>query len=82
VLPLDAALVDWPAARLGLDGARHFRHGQPAELALPLAGARLVRVYDELGMLLGVGEAAMGGRSVRPVRMVHADHPGTSARPA
>ena len=82
MLPFDAALADWPAARLDLDGARHFRHGQPAELAPPLAGARLVRVYDELGVLLGIGEAAMGGRSVRPVRMVHADRPGTSARPA
>lgn len=82
VLPVDAALADWPAARLDFDGARHFRHGQPVALAPPLADARLVRVYDELGVLLGVGEAAKGGRSVRPVRMVHADRPGTSARPA
>jgi tRNA pseudouridine55 synthase len=82
VLPVDSALADWPAARLDFEGARHFRHGQPAELAPPLAGARLVRVYDELGALLGVGEAATGGRSVRPVRMVHADRPGTSVRPA
>lgn len=82
VLPVDAALADWPAARLDFDGARHFRHGQPAELAPPLAGARLVRVYDEVGTLLGVGESASGGRAVRPVRMVHADRSGTSARPA
>lgn len=82
VLPVDSALTDWPAARLDFEGARHFRHGQAAELAPPLAGARLVRVYDELGALLGVGEAAMEGRTVRPVRMVHADRPGTSARPA
>jgi tRNA pseudouridine55 synthase len=82
VLPVDAALTDWPAARLDFDGARQFRHGQPAELAPPLAGARLVRVYDEVGTLLGVGEAAGGGRTVRPVRMVHADRSGTSARPA
>jgi tRNA pseudouridine55 synthase len=82
VLPVDAALADWPAARLDFEGARHFRHGQPAEVAPPLAGARLVRVYDEVGALLGVGEAASGGRSVRPVRMVHADRSRTSARPA
>jgi tRNA pseudouridine55 synthase len=82
VLPVDAALADWPAARLDFDGARSFRHGQPAELAPPLAGARLVRVYDELGTLLGVGEAASAGRSVRPVRIVHAHRPRTAARPA
>jgi tRNA pseudouridine55 synthase len=82
VLPVDAALVDWPAARLDFEAARHFRHGQPAVLAPPVGGGRLVRVYDELGTLLGVGESAPGGRSVRPVRMVHADRPGTSARPA
>jgi tRNA pseudouridine55 synthase len=82
VLPVDAALTDWPAARLDFDGARHFRHGQAAELAPPLADARLVRVYDELGALLGVGEAASGGRSVRPVRIMHADRSGTAARPA
>lgn len=83
VRPLDAALVDWPAARLDAAGARGFRHGQPAlaESALP-ADARLVRVYDQAGTLLGIGEATVGGRSVRPVRMVHADRPGTSARPA
>jgi tRNA pseudouridine55 synthase len=82
VLPIDCALSEWPAARLDAEGARNFRHGQAAELAPPVPGGRLVRVYDDLGALLGVGEAATGGRSVRPVRIVHADRPGTSARPA
>jgi len=41
-----------------------------------------VRVYDEHETLLGVGESDVGGRSVRPLRMLHADRPGTSARPA
>lgn len=82
VLPVDSAIAGWPAARLDVDRARQFRHGQAAELAPPLAGAGLVRVYDEVGALLGVGEAVMGGHSVRPVRIVHADRPGTSARPA
>jgi tRNA pseudouridine55 synthase len=82
VLPVDAALVDWPAARLDAEGARHFRHGQPAELASPLTDGRLVRVYDERGALLGVGEATTAGRCVRPVRIVHADRSGTAARPA
>jgi tRNA pseudouridine55 synthase len=82
MLPMDAALADWPAARLDVDGARQFSHGQPALLASPMASARLVRVYDEHEMLLGVGETDAGGRSVRPVRMLHADRSGTSARPA
>ena len=82
IRPMDAALADWPAARLDVDRARQFSHGQPAELAAPMASARLVRVYDEQEMLLGVGETDAGGRSVRPVRMLHADRPGTSARPA
>jgi len=82
VLPLDAALAHLPAARLDASGARRFVHGQPADLAAPLAAGTLARVYDTAGALLGVGEAAGTGRSVRPVRMVHADHPGPSVRPA
>jgi tRNA pseudouridine55 synthase len=82
VLPMEVALTDWPAARLDQDGAGHFSHGQSASLPTPIAGARLVRVYDEHDVLLGVGESDIGGRSVRPLRMLHADRSGTSARPA
>lgn len=82
LLPVDAGLAGWPAAPLDDEGARHFCHGQPARLGKPLAGARLVRVYDQSQTLLGVGETDRDGRSVRPVRMLHADRPGTSARPA
>jgi len=82
VLPPDAALAHLPAARLDAGGARRFVHGQPADLVAPLAAGTLARVYDTAGALLGVGEAAATGRSVRPVRMVHADHPGPSVRPA
>jgi len=82
VLPPDAALAGWRAVHLDGEGTRRFRHGQPAELAAPLSGARLVRVYDAAGALVGVGEVAADGRSVRPQRILHADRPGTSARPA
>ncbi|RPH75981.1 MAG: tRNA pseudouridine(55) synthase TruB [Candidatus Rokuibacteriota bacterium] len=82
VLPVDSALSGWPAARLDVESARQFRHGQAADLTPPLAGAGFLRVYDEVGVLLGIGEAAAEGRTVRPVRLVHADRPGTSARPA
>lgn len=82
VLPPDAALAGWRAVHLDGEGVRRFRHGQPAEVAPPLSGARLVRVYDAAGALVGVGEVAADGRSVRPQRILHADRPGTSARPA
>ena len=82
LLPMDAGLAGWPAARLDGEGTRHFCHGQPAELGERLAEGRFVRVYDERETLLGVGETDGGGRSVRPVRMLHADRPGTSTRRA
>lgn len=82
ILPMESALADWPKAPLDTDGARRFSHGQPAALPAPLGPARLVRVYDPDERLLGVGETDTGGRSVRPVRMLHADRSGTSARPA
>jgi tRNA pseudouridine55 synthase len=82
MLPMDTALSNWPAARLDDDGTRRFCHGQPADVAAPLGEGRLVRVYDSRETLLGVGETSAGGRTVRPVRMLHADRSGTSARPA
>jgi tRNA pseudouridine55 synthase len=80
-LPLDTALSHLPAARLDGAGARRFVHGHAAEVTPPLACGALTRVYDAAGVLLGVGEIGTGG-SVRPVRMVHADRPGSSVRPA
>lgn len=82
LLSMDAALADWPAARLDAERARQFCHGQSADLDEPLGTARLVRVYDTGQTLLGVGETDASGRSVRPVRMLHADRSRTSARPA
>jgi tRNA pseudouridine55 synthase len=82
VRPMDTALTHWTAVRLDAHGARHFAHGQAADVAAPLAAPGFVRVYDPTGALLGVGEATASGRSVRPVRMVHADRPGPSVRPA
>jgi tRNA pseudouridine55 synthase len=82
VLPLDAGLAHLPELRLDTAGARRFVHGQAADLTRPLAPRQLARVYDAAGVLLGVGEVAPTGASVRPVRMVHADRPGPSVRPA
>jgi tRNA pseudouridine55 synthase len=82
LLPLDAALLHLPATRLDAAAARRFVHGQPADVTPPVPTATLARVYDAAGVLLGVGETAPTGGSVRPVRLVHADRPGTSVRPA
>jgi tRNA pseudouridine55 synthase len=82
VLRPDAGLAHLPAARLDAGGARRFVHGQPADVRPPLAGAGAARVYDASDVLLGIGEIAPTGASVRPVRMVHADRPGSSVRPA
>jgi tRNA pseudouridine55 synthase len=81
-LPLDAALAQWPAVRLDDTRLRRFCHGQPVDVAPPVAPPGFVRVYDTAGTLLGVGEALPPGSTLRPVRMVHADDPGTSVRPA
>jgi len=82
VLPPDAALAHLPAARLDARGARRFVHGQSADVRPPLTAPGPARVYDASDVLLGVGEIAPTGASVRPVRMVHADRPGSSVRPA
>jgi len=82
VLPLDAGLAHLPAARLDASGARRFVHGQVAEVTPPVGAGPFARVYDASGVLLGVGEVAPTGVTVRPVRMVHADRPGPSVRPA
>ena len=82
VLPPDAALAHLPAARLDAAGARRFVHGQPADVRPPLPAAGPARVYDASDVLLGVGDIAPTGASVQPLRMVHADRPGSSVRPA
>lgn len=82
VLPPESALVDWPAVRLAVRAVDRFEHGQPVEMAPARAAiGALVRVHGADGRLLGVGEVMAGGRT-RPVRILHADHPGTRVRPA
>jgi hypothetical protein len=82
VQPAEAALAGWPALRLDARAAGRFEHGQAVEVAPAGAAAgTLVRVHAAEGRLLGVGEVAVGGRT-RPVRVLHADRPGTRVRPA
>jgi tRNA pseudouridine55 synthase len=78
----DSALAGWPSIRLDARGAARFEHGRAVEAAPARAsGGSLVRVHTADGRLLGVGEVVEGGRT-RPVRVLHADRPGTRLRPA
>jgi tRNA pseudouridine55 synthase len=80
--PADAALGGWPALRLDARAAARFEHGQACAIAPPGAAAgTLVRVHVADGRLLGVGEVIEGQRT-RPVRVLHADRPGTRVLPA
>jgi tRNA pseudouridine55 synthase len=78
----DSALGDWPILRLDARALSRFEHGQSVEVApARTACGALVRVHAADGRLVGVGEVVDGGRT-RPVRMLHADRPGTRVRPA
>ena len=81
-LPPEAALRRFGAVRLGAALATSFVHGQPVRIATscPLLPG-FVRVHDESGTLLGVGEGIEGGRIVKPLRILHADLPGTRVLP-
>lgn len=76
VKPPEAVLQHWRAAVLGPAAATAFVHGQPVATESVPAGT-LVRVHDESGRMLGVAEVSSDGRGVRPVRILHADRPGT-----
>jgi tRNA pseudouridine55 synthase len=82
VRPADSALADWPALRLDARAIGQFEHGQSVAIAPARTSAgTLVRVHAAEGRLVGVGEVLAGGRT-RPVRVLHADRPGTRVRPA
>lgn len=83
VLAPEAALGHWSAVQLGAAVAIAFVHGQPVEVATsPERSHGFVRVHDEAGLMLGVGELAGGGRMVKPSRILHADRPRTRVLPA
>jgi tRNA pseudouridine55 synthase len=82
VRPADSALAGWRVLRLDARAASRFAHGQLVEVApAGTAPGDLVRVHSADGRLLGVGEVAADGRT-RPVRVLHADRPGTRVLPA
>jgi tRNA pseudouridine55 synthase len=82
VQPPETALAGWASVRLDDHGAATFVNGQPASVVPAAAGGGFVRVHGVSGLLLGVGELMAAGRSVKPVRILHADRPGTRVLPA
>jgi tRNA pseudouridine55 synthase len=70
LLPPDWPLAHLPAVQLAADEARRLRQGQ--SVTAPRAGApSRVRLYDERGTFVGLGEAD-GHGTVRPRRLLNA----------
>jgi tRNA pseudouridine55 synthase len=81
--PPESALAGWPVVRLGPRDAAAFRHGQSVVLSAPVGrDGAAVAVHELAGALVGVGEIAAGGAAVKPIRILHADHPGPRILPA
>jgi tRNA pseudouridine55 synthase len=79
VLPAASVLAGWPAVHLDARASAAFSNGQTADV--PAGTPRgLVRVHDLEGRLLGVGDASANAR-VRPLRILHADRPGSRVLP-
>lgn len=67
LLPIDTALADWPAVRLGADAGFYLQQGQPVLVPkAPVEG--LVRLFQG-GDFIGVGEILDDGR-VAPKRLM------------
>jgi tRNA pseudouridine55 synthase len=69
LLPVDAALADWPRLDLAAEGAQAFRQGRT--IAVPREAPGKVRIYaPDLGFL-GLGAVEAAGRLV-PLRLISA----------
>jgi len=84
VTPPESALAGWHGVTLDERAAVAFGHGQAIEVRAPARGegGSSVRVHDVTGTLIGVGAITEDGRRVKPVRILHADRPGTRILPA
>jgi tRNA pseudouridine55 synthase len=67
LLPLDDALSDWPAVKLGPSESYYLLQGHPV-CAARESEVGLVRLYDETRRFLGIGEVMPDGR-VAPKRL-------------
>ena len=82
VLPPDAALSGWPVVRLAPGASGAFSHGQSVDVAPSASNGPLARVHDMHGTLIVIGQFVAGGGKLQPVRILHADRPGTRVLPA
>jgi tRNA pseudouridine55 synthase len=68
LLPLDSAVGHWPEVRLSADSAYYLKLGQA--VLVPRAPTRgWLRLYDQTGGFLGVGEVEDDGK-VAPRRLM------------
>ncbi len=82
VRPPQAALATWPALALDASTTTAFLNGQPvAGAGGALRPGTLVRVHDDTSRMVGIGQVGVG-RAVKPVRVLHADRPGSRRLPA
>jgi tRNA pseudouridine55 synthase len=81
VLPPESALAHVRAVHVAADAALAFVHGQAVGVERAEMVRGFVRVHDERGLLLGIGELVAGGHMVQPSRILHADRPGTRVIP-
>ena len=71
LLPMDYALDNFPEVRLSEDVSYYLRQGQAVTFSgLPKSGR--LRVYDETGAFIGIGEVADDGR-LAPKRLINKD---------
>ena len=90
IMPPETALSGWPEVQLDQMSAEAFRHGQALNsrgrvapvMSSPERDATLVRVHGPDGVLVGVGAVDDEGGRLRPVRILHADHPRSRVLPA
>jgi tRNA pseudouridine55 synthase len=82
-LPPEAALGHLGALHLTDAAATAFVHGQAIDLGRAIdAPGGFLRIHDEAGLMLGIGELIGDGRRLKPSRILHADRPGTRVLPA
>jgi len=67
LIPIDSALVAFPAVNLNREQSWYMRHGNPVQVVRP-PQAGFCRVYDEQARFVGVGEALGDGR-IAPKRL-------------
>jgi len=69
LLPVDAALAQWPRVDLAADGALAFRQGRT--IVVPVEASGTVRIYAPDQGFLGLGAVEAAGRLV-PLRLISA----------